>query len=131
MVVIAYPYHSDDLEQLNPPLIQDLIELEATGHQACVSQIINMIADLKTNGGDSRYLKNMSGPFLELKTASRGGDKGGARVYLFQTAPETFYLCHAECKKASEASAVLLFQTLEIIKAHRNGQPILKKRAEP
>lgn len=130
MAVIAYPFYPDKLNATNPPLIEDLIELEATGHQQCVSQIINMIADLKTNGTDSRYLKKMRGAFLELKTASRGDDKGGARVYLFKAAKQTFYLFRAECKIGNEADALLLFSTLEILMAFQNGQPLFPNRGE-
>jgi hypothetical protein len=89
-----------------------------------------MIADLKTNGTESRYLKKMRGAFLELKTASRGGDKGGARVYLFKAAKQTFYLCRAECKTGNEADALLLFSTLEILTAFQNGQKLFPNRGE-
>ena len=130
MAVVAYPFYPNKLKAQNPPLIEDLIELEATGHQQCVSQIINMIADLKTNGTDSRYLKKMRGAFLELKTASRGGDKGGARVYLFKAAQQTFYLCRAECKTGNEADALMLFSTLEILATFQNGQQLFPNRGE-
>ncbi len=126
MAIIQYPFHPQHLNAKHPPLIEHLIELEFTEHQQCVTQIINMIADLKTNGSDSRYLKKMKGPFLELKTASRGGDKGGARVYLFQTAIETFYLCYPECKTGNDANAILLHKTLEIIRAFQNKQELFK-----
>jgi hypothetical protein len=130
MAVIAYPFYPNKLGVQNPPLIEDLIELEANGHHDCVTQIINMIADLKINGTESRYLKKMRGAFLELKTASRGGDKGGARVYLFKTAKETFYLCRAECKQGNEADAVLLYNTLEILQAFLNQQALFPKRGQ-
>lgn len=124
MAVIRYPYHPTNLQAENPPLITDLIELTSTGHHQCVIQIINMIADLHQNGTDSRYLKKMRGPFLELKTASRGGDKGGARVYLFQAAIDTFFLCRAECKSGNDADALLLYFTLEILRAFQNNQTL-------
>jgi hypothetical protein len=78
MAIIQYPFHPQNLTAKHPPLIEHLIELKFSEHHQCVTQIINMIADLKLNGLNSRYLKKMKGPFLELKTASRGGDKGGA-----------------------------------------------------
>ena len=124
MAVIAYPFYPNTLNAKHPLLIEDLIELETTGHHQCVTQIIKMIADLHENGTESRYLKKMRGAFLELKTASRGGDKGGARVYLFKAAQQTFYLCRAECKSSSEADALLLYSTLEVLRAFQNKQQL-------
>jgi hypothetical protein len=82
--IIAYPFHPKRLKDKHPPLMTDLIHLEITGHHDCVSQIIAMIADLKEQGTNSRFLKAFSGGILELKSRARGGDKGGARVYLFR-----------------------------------------------
>jgi hypothetical protein len=124
VAIIQYPFHPQHLTAKHPPLIEHLIELEFSEHHQCVTQIINMIADLKLNGLNSRYLKKMKGPFLELKTASRGGDKGGARVYMFQTAIDAFYLCYPECKSGNEANAILLHKTLEIIRAFQNKQKL-------
>jgi hypothetical protein len=111
---IAYPFHPKRLKDQHPPLIADLIHLETTGHHDCVSQIIAMIADLKEQGTNSRFLKAFSGGILELKSRARGGDKGGARVYLFRTSQNEFLLCHAECKQGNFANATLLADTAEI-----------------
>lgn len=128
MAVIAYPYFPDRLENQHPPLIEDVIDLKYAGHHDCVAQMIRMIADLGINGIDSRYYKAFGGPIAELKSRSRGGDKGGARVYLFRGSNDTFFLCRAECKSENEADAVLLADTAEIATAYRRNQPIFPSR---
>lgn len=126
--MIAYPYFPDRLEDQYPPLVEDVIDLKHTGHHECVAQIIRMIGDLKENGLDSRFFKAFGGPVAELKSRSRGGDKGGARVYLFRGPEDTFFLCRAECKHENDADAVLLADTAEISAAYRRNQSVFPSR---
>ena len=128
MAVIAYPYFPDRLEDLHPPLVKDLVDLKHSGHHDCIAQMVRMVADLKNHGTDSRFFKGLGGPLVELKSRSRGGDKGGSRIYLFQGLEETFFLCRAECKHGNEADAVLLADTAEIAAAYRKGLPIFPPR---
>ena len=72
--------------------------------------------------------KGLGGPLVELKSRSRGGDKGGARIYLFRGLNDTFFLCRAECKHEAQADAVLLADTAEIASAYRDGLPIFPRR---
>ena len=128
MAVIAYPYFPDRLEDAYPPLVQDLVYLRRTGHHECILQMIRMVNDLKTHGVDSRFFKGLGGPLVELKSRARGGDKGGARIYLFRGANDTFFLCRAECKHENNADAVLLADTVEIALAYRQGLAIFPRR---
>ncbi len=113
--ILAYPFHPQRLQDKHSPLMTDLIHLEKTEHHDCVTQIILMIADLKENGSESRFLKSFMGGILELKSRSRGGDKGGARVYLFRGIHAQFFLCHTECKQVNAANATLIADTAEIL----------------
>jgi hypothetical protein len=106
---IAYPYDPDHLDAPNPPLVQDLIDLKLRGYHESVREVIKMVAALKKEGSRSGFLKKLRGsPLFELKPSSRGGQKGGVRVYLFQGATEggeeLFLLCRAEWKQGNEAS---------------------------
>jgi hypothetical protein len=127
--VIAYPFHPNRLQDKHPPFMVDLIALELSGHHDCVTQIINMIADLKNNGKDSRFLKTFTGGILELKSRARGGDKGGARAYLFRGELGEYFLCHAECKQGNAADARLLADTAEILIGYETlGTKLFPKR---
>jgi hypothetical protein len=128
MAIIAYPYYPDKLEDAYPPLVTDLIHLKHSGHHDCIGQMIRMVADLKKFGTDSRFYKGLGGPLVELKTRSRGGDKGGARIYLFRGIENTFFLCRAECKHNNQADAILLSDVVKIATAYRKGQPIFPFR---
>ena len=128
MAIIAYPYFPNKLEDAYPPLVKDLIDLKRSGHHHCIGQMVRMVADLKNFGIDSRFCKGLGGPLLELKTRSRGGDKGGARIYSFRGVQDTFFLCRAECKHDNQADAILLADTAEIATAYRNGQLIFPIR---
>lgn len=88
-----------------------------------------MVAALKEQGSRCDFLKKLKGsPLLELKPHSRGGQKGGVRVYLFQGATrdqqELFLLCRAEWKQGISTSEALLEDTAYILMAYRNGSPL-------
>lgn len=128
-VKIVYPFDPDDLEADQPPFVEDLVELLSQGHRAALDAIVKMVTDLKANGRESRYLKKLEGyPLWELKTRSRGGEKGGARVYLFIGPSSTFYLCHAEFKPESEAEQTLIEDTAYIALAFKEGKSVLPQR---
>ncbi len=128
MAIIAYPYLPNKLEDVYPPLVTDLIHLKRSGHHECIQQMVRMVADLKNFGTESRFFKGLGGPLVELKARSRGGDKGGARIYLFRGVGNTFFLCRAECKHDNQADAILLADTVEIASAYRNGKDIFPTR---
>lgn len=129
MARIAYPYDPDDLEAQNPPFVQDLIDLKQRGYHETIAEISKMVAALKEQGSESGFLKKLTGtPILELKSHSRGGQKGGARVYLFEGPEKTFFLCHAEWKQADTPSQLLLEDTAYILEAFKQGQSVFPPR---
>lgn len=70
-----------------------------------------MIRELIRDGQDCRFIKSLGAGVYELKTASRGGHRGGARVYFF-VYQGIAVLCRAECKGTDEdADSVKLGQT--------------------
>ena len=84
-----------------------------------------MVAALKEQGNESGFLKKLKGtPISELKSHSRGGQKGGARVYLFEGPEETFFLCRAEWKPDDEANQELLDDTAYILLAYKFGRSV-------
>lgn len=132
MARIAYPYDPDNLDAPYPPLVQDLIELKLRGYHESVREAIKMVVALKNDGSKCSFLKKLKGsPLLELKPHSRGGQKGGVRIYLFQGPfihnEESFLLCRAEWKQNNEASESILEDTAYILMAFKNGDPVFPK----
>jgi hypothetical protein len=102
----------------NPPLIEDMLELNRKGQNKCVTAMIRMIADLREKGNESRYLKHLGGSLYELKTRT---PVGGARVYFF-IADGVAVLCRAECKKENAASKALLLDTVQFMNRYTKGE---------
>lgn len=61
-----------------------------------------MLRDLHEKGRGSRFLNKLTGtPLWELKPASRGGEKGGPRVYLFLMPDDEAGVVNCEVRTAS------------------------------
>ena len=72
-------WHPENLTARNPIIIEELLAFEAAGKQDGVAMHIKMLKDLFEFGRASRYVVKMKSlPIWELKSASRGGEKGGA-----------------------------------------------------
>ena len=75
--------HPDRITSKHPRIIEDMLEL-CENHQLAVDAMIGMLHDLYEFDLETRYAKKLTNyPLWELKTRSRGGEKGGARVYFF------------------------------------------------
>jgi hypothetical protein len=130
LVVLRYPFDPNTIEEKSEPLILEDIRYIATSNQyACLVAIQKMVHDLKKHGYKSRFLRAMRGlpAVLELKNASRGGQPGGARVYLYRAAESEFHLCAAECKAADSPKQMLLERTAVIAFAWKHGIHIFKE----
>lgn len=104
-------------------VVRDLLSMRRAGQREAVTAIIRMVRDLKENGRESRYALALKGlPLWELKTRSRGGEKGGARVYFFWTSDGIPILCGAEVKEADTPSALLLKEALETFTRFKKGE---------
>lgn len=103
-------------------LIEDLLELVAQGQQTAVDAIVQMLEDLVTHGLESRYAKKMQRlPIWELKTRSRGGEKGGARVYFF-VHQGLAYVVNAETKQGDQPSQGKLLEVYGFWKSITGGK---------
>jgi hypothetical protein len=103
-------------------LLSDWLDLCDGGQQECVNKMIEMVIDLQQNGVDCRYLKGFRGGLSELKSRTR---IGGARVYLFRIASNSFALTRAECKKEDEASPNLVEWSETVMYLYSRGYPVL------
>jgi len=106
-------------------LIDDLLDLAENGKQAAVDEIIDMLDDLHQNGRACRFLKGLKGiPLFELKPASRGGHKGGARVYLAFNEHDEALVLNAEMKAqgVDAPNPAKIMQAIKMLDAHKNGR---------
>lgn len=88
-----------------PLILIEMQTLNETGQSEAVKAMIRMLADLRTNGRQSRFVRALKGlPIFELKTASRGGLKGGARVYLFFSDDDAAHIVNCEVKDNDQPS---------------------------
>lgn len=84
--------------------------------------MIKMISDLTKHGRESRYLEKLkSSPIWELKSTSRGGQKGGARVYGFLTTEGDAGIVNCEIKDGDEPDIEKLRTVLVVIQAFKQG----------
>lgn len=133
---IAYPFDPDDLQAKNPPFVQDLLELKRGGYVETISEISKMVAALKEQGNESGFLKKLRGtPISELKSHSRGGQKGGARVYLFEGVRsrdniQVFFLCRAEWKPNDAPNQEMLEDTAYILAAVKDEKTVFPDRVK-
>jgi hypothetical protein len=124
VAVIRYPHDPDNLER-EPPFISDMRTLAKERKLLGMRAIGKMLKDLLINGTSSRYLNGITGyPILELKTTSRGGEAGGARVYLYRADDQEFHLCAAEVKPGTATNIELLKRTAYIAWHWMNGYDI-------
>jgi hypothetical protein len=122
---IRYPFDPDRLDAKHPLLVEDLIQMRREKQLDALLELGKMVAALKALGLDCGFAKKLhSSPIYELKSHSRGGQKGGARAYFFRGGKDDFMICHAECKPDKEANADLLSDTAYILEAYENNIPI-------
>ena len=121
--------HPDHLIAQHPRVIEDLLEMIQNNQQASVDSIILMLEDFYQNGRASRYLEKLKNlPFFELKTRARGGQKGGARVYLFLTSDDEAVIINAEIKAGNQPSSQKLEEAAIILRAYRSGIQVTPPR---
>jgi hypothetical protein len=127
-VRLLEPRHPERLNAQHSRIIEDLLEIASAGQQDALNSIITMLEDLTVHGLKCRYAKTLQGtPIWELKTRSRGGQKGGARVYWFplqlmqDDQPEIFaVIVNAEVKAADTANRAKLAEALELYLAFKH-----------
>jgi hypothetical protein len=126
MTILHFAYNPIRLDAKNSRILEQWLELAEAGQQLAVNAMVEMVADLHQNGHKSRFIKSLKGlPLLELKTTSRGGEKGGARIYFFFAESEAV-ICNCEVKADDTPSSTVLKETLAIRSAYESGTKIWK-----
>ena len=114
--------HPNRLNSEHTLLVEDLIEMAESGWQEAVDAIVEMLADFHVSGTDSRFAEKFkSMPVWELKTRSRGGLKGGARVYFFVTPKGESMVVNAEVKSGNAPSEAKLYEVMVVFQASQKG----------
>jgi hypothetical protein len=119
-VIFVYAYRA---KAEHSTIIEDLLGFAADGKQEAVDACIIMLQDLYQQGLQSRFVKKLSNLRLwELKTRSRGGHKGGARVYFYVTPFNEVLVINAEVKHSDTPSSSKLKEALEIMLSYEREQ---------
>ncbi len=124
---IRYPKNPDQLHHKDPPFVKDLKNLGSRGGAwQCLKTIRKMVKDLRINGQDCQFIKNLTGVpnILELKANAKGSGAGGARVYFFFTDKNEAFLGAAECKKDDSANEDLINRLAVMAYAYHHGVPL-------
>lgn len=122
MQVILGVCHPNRPHAKHTRIIEDLLEIAYNGQIDALNAIINMLSDFHQHGRDSRFAVKMTGiPIWELKTAARGGPKGGARVYFFFLETEEAILVNAEVKPENSPDPSKIKEVLQIYKSIEAG----------
>jgi hypothetical protein len=116
---LLLPYGLHRPEATHPRIIEDLLDVvDGRARKA----MIEMLTDLYQRGRDSRYAEKLEGlPLWELKTRSRGGPKGGARVYFAFTRSDEALVINAEVKDGDTPSAAKITEAVAITLAYTKG----------
>jgi hypothetical protein len=117
------------LEVVHPVIIEELLSLAAGRKTVAVTTIIEMPASLHAEGRSSPYLVELShSPLWELNPMSRGGERGGCRVYLFLLPTGEAGIVNGEVKKPdAKASQSTLSVGLRMMKAYNEGTPVFEE----
>lgn len=109
---------------------KDIKELKKKRYSDALESIDEMIADLKVHGRESEFVRSLGDGLFELKTTSRGGLVGGARVYGFFAGEAFALLGAAEVKKDRPADAMLIARVRRYRSEWVNSQRRLSKLAK-
>jgi hypothetical protein len=133
------PRHPNRPDTLHPRIVEDLLEISHTGHHEALDAIILMLEDLTQQGLESRFAKTLKGtPIWELKTRSRGGLKGGSRVYWFplevsmedsKNSETVGVIVNAEVKAGNTPNPLKLAEALEVYLAFKRDAPGMIRRS--
>jgi hypothetical protein len=120
-----YPHR---LTAKRPIIVEQFLELVASGKTEALNTMIAMLQDLHQHGRGSRYLEKLKRlPLHELKSASRGGAKGGARIYLFFLANGEAGVVNCEVKENASPDPARLEVALEVLVAYKKGVQIFRE----
>lgn len=101
--------------------------MSRAGRRDAAWQCIKLCPDVREHGHESRYVHSLKGyaGISELKPTTRGGERGGARVYLFWLTDGRPVLVNAEAKAEgagpNDALIEEAYDTLLAVKTGRLG----------
>jgi hypothetical protein len=115
--------HPSRLSAPQPIVIQDMLDLVTSGYTEALSEIIDMLDELCASGHGSPYVRKLQGiPFSELKSTTRRGQRGGARVYFWFLANGDAAIVNCEAKHPdAPTSTAKLKQCLAVYNAYQAG----------
>lgn len=117
---LLLPYALNRPQARNPRIIEDLLAVQ---DPAALKAMIDMLEDLHLHGKESRFAHKLVGlPLWELKTNSRGGAKGGARVYFTFTPHAKALVINAEVKTGVTPSEAKITEAVKITLAYFDGR---------
>jgi hypothetical protein len=117
--------HPDRLDAARPILLQEFLLLALEGHSEALSTMIAMLDDPYRHGRESRHLRKLKNlPLFELRSASRGGEKGGCRIYIFFLANGDAGIVNCEVKQDSAPNRKKLEIALAVLLGYRRGIPV-------
>ena len=124
LLLARHPGRSDAKYAL---IIEEFTSLNLTGKATAVTEMIAVLRDLHANGRASRYLRNLTGtPLMELKSTTRRGQRGGARVYLWLLPDDAAAIVNCEAKAPGAPTSVpQLKVALTVYLAHQRGASVL------
>ena len=124
MPALVYAHHPRRPGATYPRIIETLLGMNRAGYALAVTEYIRMCRDLRDHGHESRYakpLRHLPGAW-ELKPTTRGGQRGGARVYFFWLSDGRPLLTGAEYKApGADANDDLLDELVDIAEAVKKG----------
>lgn len=125
MPSLVYVRHPNRPAARFPRILETLLDMNRAGYAEAVTECIRMCRDLWQHGRDSRYakpLRHLPGAW-ELKPTTRGGFRGGARVYFFWLTDGRPVLTSAEYKPpGANANEDLLDELVDIAEAVQKGE---------
>lgn len=114
--------HPLRLEAKHPIIIEELLGLARGGQHEALTAMIEMLRDLYLYGRESRFVRSLQGVSLyELKTQSRGGAKGGSRIYFFLNDRDEAVVVNCEVKDDDTASTNKLKEAATVAVAYWKG----------
>jgi hypothetical protein len=124
---LLYARHPDKSVAEHSIIEEEFIGLNLEGKNEAVSVMIGMLRELHVNGRECRFLKPLQGyPLCELKPRIRGGQKGGARVYLWIVDDGAAGIVNCEVKdNDAPASQEKLRTAFKVYLAHQDGESVL------
>lgn len=119
--------HPNHLTSEHSILVENLLEMAFSGRQEVVDATIEMLADFHVFGTNSRFAQKLKNtPLWELKTRSRGGLKGGARVYFFVVDDELIVV-NVEYKTGNDPSPQKILEAMIVLKAYLNRVLVVER----